>query len=319
MPGKERAKYLFRIARIIQERGRELAVLESIDNGKPIKETRDVDVPIAAAHFFYYAGWADKLEYSGHGTESPRRRGPGDPVELPAADAVVEDRARPGLRQHRRAEAGRDDAADRPALRRDLPAGRPARRASSTSSPAPATPVARWSRTRTSTRSRSPARPTSARRSRSAVAGTEQAGHPGARRQGRQHRLRRRTARPGGRGHRQRHLLQPGPRLLRGLSAARAGERRRRRARAAQAPRRHAAGRRPARQEHRHRRDQLRGAAGQDPRAVRHRRAARAPTAGRRRASCPTTASGSRRRSSPVSPRPTGSPARRSSGRCCRC
>jgi acyl-CoA reductase-like NAD-dependent aldehyde dehydrogenase len=70
MPGKERAKYLFRIARIIQERGRELAVLESIDNGKPIKETRDVDIPIAAAHFFYYAGWADKLEYSGHGTES---------------------------------------------------------------------------------------------------------------------------------------------------------------------------------------------------------------------------------------------------------
>jgi len=70
MPGKERAKYLFRIARIIQERGRELAVLESIDNGKPIKETRDVDVPIAAAHFFYYAGWADKLEYAGHGSES---------------------------------------------------------------------------------------------------------------------------------------------------------------------------------------------------------------------------------------------------------
>jgi acyl-CoA reductase-like NAD-dependent aldehyde dehydrogenase len=70
MPGRERAKYLFRIARIIQERGRELAVLESIDNGKPIKETRDVDVPVAAAHFFYYAGWADKLEYAGYGTES---------------------------------------------------------------------------------------------------------------------------------------------------------------------------------------------------------------------------------------------------------
>jgi aldehyde dehydrogenase (NAD+) len=68
MPGAERAKYLFRIARIIQERSRELAVLESIDNGKPIKESRDVDVPIAAAHFFYYAGWADKLEYSGYGT-----------------------------------------------------------------------------------------------------------------------------------------------------------------------------------------------------------------------------------------------------------
>jgi acyl-CoA reductase-like NAD-dependent aldehyde dehydrogenase len=68
MPGSERAKYLYRIARIIQERSREIAVLESIDNGKPIKESRDVDVPIAAAHFFYYAGWADKLEYSGFGS-----------------------------------------------------------------------------------------------------------------------------------------------------------------------------------------------------------------------------------------------------------
>ncbi len=68
LSGSERAKYLFRIARIIQERSRELAVLESIDNGKPIRESRDVDVPIAAAHFFYYAGWADKLEHSGFGT-----------------------------------------------------------------------------------------------------------------------------------------------------------------------------------------------------------------------------------------------------------
>jgi len=74
MPGKERAKYLYRIARIIQERSRELAVLESIDNGKPIKESRDVDVPIVAAHFFYHAGWADKLEYAGLGS-SPRPLG----------------------------------------------------------------------------------------------------------------------------------------------------------------------------------------------------------------------------------------------------
>jgi len=66
MPGSERAKYLYRIARIIQERGRELAVLESLDNGKPIKESRDVDIPVVAAHFFYYAGWADKLEFSGY-------------------------------------------------------------------------------------------------------------------------------------------------------------------------------------------------------------------------------------------------------------
>jgi aldehyde dehydrogenase (NAD+) len=60
----ERAKYLFRIARILQERSRELAVLESLNGGKPIKESRDVDLPLAAAHFFYYAGWADKLEYA---------------------------------------------------------------------------------------------------------------------------------------------------------------------------------------------------------------------------------------------------------------
>jgi aldehyde dehydrogenase (NAD+) len=60
----ERAKYLFRIARLLQERSRELAVAESLDGGKPIKESRDVDVPLAAAHFFYYAGWADKLEYA---------------------------------------------------------------------------------------------------------------------------------------------------------------------------------------------------------------------------------------------------------------
>lgn len=60
----QRGKYLFRIARLIQERARELAVLESLDGGKPIRESRDVDIPLAAAHFFYYAGWADKLKYA---------------------------------------------------------------------------------------------------------------------------------------------------------------------------------------------------------------------------------------------------------------
>jgi aldehyde dehydrogenase (NAD+) len=67
--GSERGKYLFRIARAIQERSRELAVLESLDNGKPIRESRDVDVPLAAAHFFYYAGWADKLSFAGFGPD----------------------------------------------------------------------------------------------------------------------------------------------------------------------------------------------------------------------------------------------------------
>ena len=64
MPAKDRGKYIFRIARMIQERAREFAVIESLDGGKPIRESRNVDVPIAANHFFYYAGWADKLEYA---------------------------------------------------------------------------------------------------------------------------------------------------------------------------------------------------------------------------------------------------------------
>ena len=68
LPAAERGKYLFRIARILQERSREFAVLETLDNGKPIRETRDTDIPLAAAHFFYHAGWADKLSYAGVGS-----------------------------------------------------------------------------------------------------------------------------------------------------------------------------------------------------------------------------------------------------------
>jgi acyl-CoA reductase-like NAD-dependent aldehyde dehydrogenase len=67
LSGKERGKYLYRIARILQERAREFAVLETLDNGKPIRETRDIDIPLVAAHFFYHAGWADKLDYAGLG------------------------------------------------------------------------------------------------------------------------------------------------------------------------------------------------------------------------------------------------------------
>jgi len=74
MPPAERGKYLFRIARILQERAREFAVLETLDNGKPIRESRDTDIPLAAAHFFYHAGWADKLQYAGVG-DSPKPHG----------------------------------------------------------------------------------------------------------------------------------------------------------------------------------------------------------------------------------------------------
>ncbi|MGC9668012.1 aldehyde dehydrogenase family protein [Planosporangium sp. 12N6] len=89
MPGRERAKYLYRIARIVQERARELAVLESIDNGKPIRESRDVDVPLVAAHFFYYAGWADKLEYAVVGRRPSGEPGGPNPKPLGVAGQVI--------------------------------------------------------------------------------------------------------------------------------------------------------------------------------------------------------------------------------------
>ena len=85
LPGAERAKYLYRIARILQERAREFAVLETLDNGKPIKESRDVDVPLAAAHFFYHAGWADKLRWAGLPTAGPD----GEPRPLGVVGQVI--------------------------------------------------------------------------------------------------------------------------------------------------------------------------------------------------------------------------------------
>jgi aldehyde dehydrogenase (NAD+) len=84
MAGRDRAKYLYRIARMIAERSREFAVLESLDNGKPIKESRDVDVPLVSAWFFYYAGWADKLEYA-----TANRSTPGTPRSLGVAAQVI--------------------------------------------------------------------------------------------------------------------------------------------------------------------------------------------------------------------------------------
>ncbi|MCZ7439830.1 aldehyde dehydrogenase family protein [Micromonospora sp. WMMC241] len=89
MPGRDRAKYLYRIARIIQERSRELAVLESLDNGKPIRESRDVDLPLVAAHFFYYAGWADKLEHAGFGRRPTSQHSGAIPQPLGVAAQVI--------------------------------------------------------------------------------------------------------------------------------------------------------------------------------------------------------------------------------------
>ena len=128
LSGHERAKYLYAIARRIQKRDRFLAVLETMDNGKPIRETRDIDIPLVARHFYHHAGWAELRDSEFPGYRARWRVRPDHPVELPAADAGLEDRARAGGRLHRGAEAGRADAADRDRLRRDLPRGRPAGR-----------------------------------------------------------------------------------------------------------------------------------------------------------------------------------------------
>jgi aldehyde dehydrogenase (NAD+) len=87
MPGTERARYLFRIARLVQERGRELAVVHSLESGTPITQSRDVDLPAMAAHFFYHAGWADKLGYAGYGAD-PRPMGVAGAI-LPSDSAQV--------------------------------------------------------------------------------------------------------------------------------------------------------------------------------------------------------------------------------------
>src|ERR671915_1330221 len=90
LTGRDRGKYLYRIARLVQERARELAVLESIDNGKPIRESRDVDLPLVAAHFFYYAGWADKLAYAGFRRSPTDGAGGGaDPRPIGVAGQVI--------------------------------------------------------------------------------------------------------------------------------------------------------------------------------------------------------------------------------------
>ena len=93
MPGRERGKYLFRIARLVQEKSRELAALETMDGGKPIKESRDIDLPLVAAHFFYHAGWADKLQYAFPG-KKPRPLGV-EPRRTKAATAAASYQTRP--------------------------------------------------------------------------------------------------------------------------------------------------------------------------------------------------------------------------------
>ena len=299
--GRERGKYLFRIARIVQERSRELAVLETLDNGKPIRESRDVDIPLVAAHFFYYAGWADKLDHAGLGP---------DPKALGVCAQVIPWnfpllmlawKIAPALAAGNTVVLKPAETTPLTALlfaeicqQADLPPGvvNIVTGAGATGQCAGRAPRRRQGRVHRLDRGRQDDRP---RRRRHA-----QEGHARARRQGRQHRLRRRTGRPGRRGHRQRHLLQPGPRLLRRLAAARAGVGRRRAAAQAQAADVARCGwatrwtRTPT--SARSTPPSSWPGSASSPRSARP----RARSAGRRRASCRRTGSGSRRRSSPA-------------------
>ena len=316
----DRGKYLFRIARILQERAREFAVLESLDNGKPIRESRDVDVPLAAAHFFYHAGWADKLDYAGLGP-NPRPLGvAGQVIPWNFPLLMLAWKVAPALATGNTVVLKPAETTPLTALlfaeicqQADLPpgvvnivtgAGDTGRAVVEHGD------VDKVAFTGSTEVGKSIAR---------AVAGTRKS----------------LTLELGGKAanivfddapidqavegivqgifFNQGHVCCAGSRLLvqenvhdEVIAAPAAADR-------------HAARRRPAGQEHRHRRDQLRRAAGPHPRAVRHRRGrGRAPLAARR-ASCPTAASGSRRPSSPTSPPRTASPATRSSARCCRC
>ena len=167
LPGRERAKYLFRIARILQERSREFAVLESMDSGQADQgEPRRRRAARGGALLVLRGlGRQARVRVPGPRRAAARRRRPGHPVELPAAHAGVEDRARAGRRQHGRPQAGLDHAPDGAPVRRGVPPGRPAARRREHR------PGARRDRHgarhphRTSPRSRSPARPRSARRS----------------------------------------------------------------------------------------------------------------------------------------------------------
>ena len=306
---------------IIQERPASSRCWRALDNGKPIRESRDVDIPLAAAHFFYYAGWADKLEYAGFGPD-PRPLGVAGqviPWNFPLLMAAW--KLAPALAAGNTCvlKPAETTPADRAAARRDLPAGRPAagrgehadRRRARPGRALVAHPGVDKVAFTGSTEVGKADRPGGRRH--------RQEADPGTRRQGREHRVRRRAARPGGRGHRQRHLLQPGPRLLRRVAAAGAGVGRRRRCLTGSSagwPRCGSATRwtrTPTSARSTRPSSSARSASCPTPARP------RARSAGRRRASCPTAGSGSRRRSSPGSASRTGSPGRRSSARCCRC
>ncbi len=154
-----RARYLYALARLVQKHSRRLAVLETMDNGKPIRESRDIDIPLVARHFYHHAGWAQLLHQEFPGYVGLRRCRSDHSLEFSVADAGVEDCAGAGYRQHGRSEAGGIHAADRAGLRRNLPRKLDCLLVWSTLLPATAQPAKRWSSIPTWTRLPSPDRP----------------------------------------------------------------------------------------------------------------------------------------------------------------
>ena len=320
LPDRERGKYLFRIARLIQERARELAVVETLDGGKPLRESRDVDIPLAAAHFFHYAGWADKLRYGVVAREVEPLGVVGQIVPWNFPLLMAAWKLAPAL-------ACGNTAILKPAETTPLTALLLAEICQEAELPGRGR-LDSAGRRRGRRGARARARP---RQDRLHGFDGRRTRHPDGARRARngadararwqvgEHRVRGRCDRPGRRGDRQRDLLQPGPRLLCRVPAADPGERARRgdrQALGADGP--------AAASATRSTRTPMSGRSTRPSSSSASRRSSqparmRAPSGGASPAPCPSVATGSRRPCSPTSRRRTGSRSRRSSGRSSRC
>ena len=221
----ERGKYLYRIARIIQERSRELAVLETMDGGKPIRESRDVDVPLVGRAFLLLRRLGGQARVRVPGPQAARRSAsPGRSSRGISRCSWPRGRSRRRSRAATRScSSPRRRRRSRRCSSRRLFRKRNSRRASSTSSPAPGETGAAIVNHPDIDKIAFTGS-TEVGKSSSASSRHRKEAHARTRRQGREHHLRRRPDRPGRRRHHQRHLFQPGPRLLRRLATVRAGE-----------------------------------------------------------------------------------------------
>ncbi len=315
LSGDARARYLYAIARIINKRERFFSVLESMDNGKPIRESRDIDIPLVIRHFYHHAGWAELIESEFPGHEPVGVCGQIIPWNFPLL--MLAWKIAPALAAGNTVvlKPAEYHAAHRARLRRGLHGGGPARRRRQHRH--------RRRRDRCADRRAQGHRQDRLHRlDRGRPHHPEGDGRHGqealarARRQVALHRLRRRRPRQRGRRRRRRHLVQPGPGLLRRLAPDRAGGGGGEDAREAPRQDGDASRRRSARQVDRHRRDRRRRAARPHPQARGSRGAPRARPATSRKARCRTRGSSIRRRSSPASGPRRSWRRRRFLGRC---